>query len=522
MTNQETPSNQNQERFFKVDHLKQDLAGRSVRGGAVTMINQSGKFVLTLFSTAILARILSPADFGLLAMVISIIGFLMMFRDLGLSMATVQRAEINHKQVSTLFWVNVLIGAIIAVVTMAIAPVVGWFYEEPRLVPITLVLAGAFVLSGLSVQHQALLRRQMRFNAIAVIEIFSLILSITAAILAAFSGWGYWSLVIMHLVRESGNTLGVWLACGWKPGRPARRVGMRSLLVFGGHLTGFNVINFFARNLDKVFIGRFVGAGPLGLYAKAYQLLLLPVRQINLPLSSVAVPTLSRLQADPDRFRVYYRRGVMLTVAAGMPAVVFLFVAAEKAVLAILGPQWIDAVIMFRVLAPAAFVGTFNMATGWVFVSLGQTGRQLRWGIISALLSVLGFAVGIRWGVIGMAAAVSVAVCTLRLPGVIYCFQQAPLRVYDLLIALWRPAVSSLLAGGGLYLANRFVIPDGRLDLSSITPTGWEVGLGLLSDCGIYILLYVLIWIVTPGGRKSMRDIIHLARQLRPARQEGM
>jgi O-antigen/teichoic acid export membrane protein len=522
MTKIEMPKPPDEDRYFRVDHLREDLAGRSIRGGAITMLNQSGKFLLTLGSTAVLARILTPVDFGLLAMVVSIVGFLMMFRDLGLSMATVQRAEINHQQVSTLFWVNVLIGSIITVLTVAIAPMVGWFYKEPRLVPITLAFSGAFLLSGLSVQHQALLRRQMRFNVIAIVEIISLGLSIVAAILSAVSGLGYWSLVIMHLVREGFYSAGMWLACGWKPGRPARRVGVRSLLVFGGYLTGFNLINFFIRNMDNVIIGRFVGAQALGLYAKAYQLLLLPVRQINLPLSSVAVPTLSRLQDAPNRFRAYYQRGVMLTVTAGMPAVVFLFVTAEKAVLAILGPQWLDAVVLFRVLAPAAFVGTFNMATSWVFVSLARTARQLRWGVFSALLSVLGFAIGVHWGAIGVAAAVSLVICGLRLPGLIYCFKRTPLRLSDLAIALWRPAVCSVLAGCALYLIERFVLPGGRTGPGPALSSGAEAGLRILVDFGIYVLLYIGIWFSTPGGRRSMRDILNLARQLRPVRQEGM
>ncbi|UCG53776.1 MAG: lipopolysaccharide biosynthesis protein [Candidatus Latescibacterota bacterium] len=491
------------ERFLRVDHLGTDLRGRSVRGGAVTLGSQGGKFLLTLGSTAILARILTPEDFGLIAMVIVIIGFIGIFKDMGLAMATVQRAEINHGQVSTLFWLNLAISIGIMAITSALAPLLAAFYKEPRVTGITVVLAITIIFSGLTVQHQALLRRQMRFAALAVVEVSALLIGAAVAITCGLAGFRYWSLVILHVVREIVTMFGVWVLCGWRPGAPVRKSGVRSMIAFGAHLTGFNIVNYVARNVDKMLIGWYWGAAPLGLYNNAYRLLLLPIQQINVPLTSVAVPTLSRLQEQRERYRAYYRRGVLLTVAAGMPIVAFLFVAAEKAVLTFLGSQWLDAVAIFRAFGPAAFIGTFNVATGWVYVSLGTTRRQFAWGIFGSAVTVLAYVIALPWGPIGVAAAFSVTLVVLRFPSVVYCFRRSHLELSDLGVALWRPAMASLAAGGALFgLNTMFEIPV-------------PVGVGLALDFVFYAGLYLLVWLLLPGGRQSIRDILEIARDLR-------
>ncbi len=503
------PSASGPERYLRVDHLSADLRSRSVQGGAVTLASQGGKFLLTLGSTAILARLLTPGDFGLIAMVIIIIGFISIFKDMGLAMATVQRLEVNHAQVSTLFWANLGISVTIMACTAAISPLLAWFYKEPRVTMITLALAGTVLFSGLTVQHQALLRRQMRFAALAAVEITALLVGVIAAIACALAGLGYWSLVVLYIMREVSTTVGVWACCRWRPGMPVRHSGVRSMLSFGAHLTGFNIVNYFARNVDKMLIGWYWGASPLGLYTNAYRILLLPIQQINIPLTSVAVPALSRIQNQPERYRSYYRRGVLLTVAGGMPIVVFLFVAAEKAILTFLGSQWLDAVPIFQALGPAAFIGSFNVATGWVYVSLGTTRRQLSWGLFSSVLIALAYVIALQWGPIGVALSFSASLFVLWLPSVVYCFRRSPLRVRDLGIAIWRPAAASICAGLLLF------------GMGAILPFSLPTALSLVVDFVFYGVFYVISWIALPGGRQSARDITELIRDLKAAHPTG-
>lgn len=476
-----------------------------MRGGAVTILNQAIKFLLALGSTAVLARLLTPEDFGLLAMVMAVIGFIAIFKDMGLSMATIQRAEVSHAQVSTLFWLNVGVSALIMILVAALAPVLAWYYKEPRVLPMTLVLSGTVLFSGLIVQHQALLRRQMRFGDIAAIEITSLFLSLSAGIVSALAGMTYWSLVIIPIVREITTMLGVWIGCRWRPGMPARRSGVRSMVSFGAHLTGFNIVNYFARNLDKILIGRFWGAAPLGLYNKAYQLLLLPIQQINNPITGVAVPTLSRVQNDSARYRAYYRRGVFLTVSLGMPAVAFLFVEADKAILTVLGDQWLASIPIFRALGPAAFVGTFNMAAGWVYLSIGDTRRQFRWGMFGSAAIAAAFFFGVRWGPMGVALAYSGALIVLPPLAIAYCFRESPLRFFDFVVSVWRPGTAAIAAAVCLFGLDRWFLPTMRVEAA------------LVVDLFIYALLYALWWIGLPNGRRAARDVIDIAKHLRAA-----
>lgn len=499
----ETSLNLDPDQYFRTDGLASDLRTRSVRGGAASLIGQTCKFALSVGATAVLARILAPEDFGLLAMVLAVTVFVAFFRDLGLAMPTIQRREINHRQISTLFWVNAGFGVVLTLLVAGLAPVLAWFYGEPRLRGVTVLLAGAFVLGGLAVQHQALLRRQMRLAVLAAVEVLAVAAAAGAAILAAWLGAGYWALVILQLGMVAGLTAGAWIACRWRPGWPTRHAGVRSMLAFGGHVAGVNLLLAVVRNVDKILLGWKYAAATLGLYNVAYQLLLLPMAQINIPLTTVAIPALSRLQDDPQRYRLFYQKGIQLLCSLGMPVVVFMFVAADHLVLTVLGSQWMDSVSIFRVLAPAAFVGTFEVATAWVYVSLGQTHRQLRFAFVAAAVSLAAFAVGLHWGPLGVAAGLSVAVCTLRLPEIAYCLRTSPLKVRDLLSVLWRPALASATAGAALFLVNRLLA------------WGGAAVLGLLIDLVIYAVCYVVSWLLLPNGRQIVLETLRLAKDLR-------
>lgn len=457
-------------RHFATDHLLGDLKGRSVRGGAVTLSSQVIKFILQMGSTIVLARLLLPSDFGLVAMVTAITGFVAMFKDAGLSMATVQRREITHDQVSALFWLNVALSAAVTIVVAALAPLIAAFYSEPRLVWITLALAGTMLFGGFAAQHQALLQRQMRFRALAIIEISSMSGGIAAAIGMALSGSGYWSLIGMVGLTAALNALLVWVLCDWRPGRPKRGSGVGQMVRFGGGLTAFNFLNYFTRNADNVIVGFALGSGPLGVYSKAYNLLMLPIRQINAPVGSVMLPALSRLQNDSGRYHRAYLQAISAIAMVGMPIVVCAFVLADEAVELLLGPGWEQAAAVFRWLAPAAFFGTINVAPGWLCISLGRAGTQVRWAMVSAPLTVLAFLIGVRWGIVGVAAAFSGSWCLGLYIFITMACRRSPIRQMDIGRALLAPIAASAisLATGWAtrsLLADTSLLPIGRCAL---------------------------------------------------------
>jgi len=507
-----TPPTPDPDRYFRTDHIEADLKSRSVRSGVVTMTTQIAKFILNLGSTAVLARMLSPADYGLVAMVTTITSFVGNFKDLGLSQATVQRSEINHSQVSTLFWINVGFGSAIMVVVMILSPLIAMFYGDGRLTALAVLLSTGFFVGGLSVQHQSLLKRQMRFGDIAKIDLVSSIIGIGSGIVAALilpNEYEYWALAIMQVTVGIVTAVGSWLACGWRPGWFVRGAGVRSMLAFGGYLAGFNAINYFTRNADYILIGKFWGAIPLGLYTKAYNLLLLPITQINTPIGAVALPALCRLQDNPERYRSFYRMGLRLAVSLGMPVVAFLLVTADEVILLLLGEKWLSAVPIFQQLAIPSFLGTFNMATGWVYTSLGRTDRQFQVNVIISAITVASFAIGVRWGALGVATAFSCSVLITRIPSIIHCYRGTPLQLQDLWDAIGRPAMAAIAAGFVLAVVDRQLPPvTGEIPLIF-------VGLRLVGEAALYTLFYGGFWLAPPNGKQAISEMWQIRKTLK-------
>ena len=394
---------------LSTEHLHADLKGRSVRGGVLTLTSQGTQFVIQSVATVVLARLLTPADFGLVAMVTSITGLGSAFADLGLSEATIQRREISHAQVSALFWINIAVGLGLTALTAALSPILVWFYKEPRLRDITLVVSLTFLISGLRVQHDALLKRQMRFMAIAIRDIVSVAIAVPIAIVLALRGAGYWALVALPLVLNCTQMLLSWLMVRWTPGLPKRNAGVRSMVAFGGNVAASYFISTVNRSADNVLVGWYCGAGPLGLYSKAYNLLMLPVRQLSAPVGSVAVPAFSRIQSDPERFARYYLRLVNLIMWISAPVFGLLFVAARPVIVTVLGNQWHAAAPVFQILAISALGQLLLDSTIWLLVSRGQSKRLLRFLLVISPILIGSFAVGLPFGIKGVALSGSIA-----------------------------------------------------------------------------------------------------------------
>ena len=403
------------EQYLRTDYLLPDLRGRSVRSGAVALVSQGIGFIVQLASTMMLSRLLTPQDFGLIAMVTAITGFLSVFKDLGLATATIQRDDLTHAQVSALFWVNTGINALFMVATVAIAPVLAKFYSEPRLFWITIVTGLGFLLGGLIVQHQALLRRQMRFTMLASIDTAALAVGVTLAIITAWLRDGYWALVYLSLGMRLTTMLAVWWACRWRPGLPCWE-NTAGLLRFGGHLTVVEILMYLGRNIDNVLIGRSYGAEPLGQYSKAYSLLMLPFHQIAGPLVSISIPVLSRLRHEPARFR---KALLSLQQQVGLimiPLAAFMIATADWLVRIVLGPRWEEAGHLFAILGFAALTEGLGSAGICVLTTQGRTDRLLQWGILDTIITVLAIVAGLPWGPRGVAISYASTGLLIRTP----------------------------------------------------------------------------------------------------------
>ena len=354
--------------IFDRDAASSDFARKSVRSGAVALTSQATQFALQFAGTVILARLLTPDDFGLVSMATAVVLFAQVLRDAGLYTATVQAGSISQQQVSALFWVNVLISALLGGCLLALAPAVASFFHQPELVGVTAVLAAAFLLGGFATQHQALLNRNMMFRSLAVIQAGSQLTYLIAAIALAFAGFGYWALVYGTIASALMGLCLALLLCRWRPGRPRITVGAGAMLRFGGHVLGYNVVTYFARNADSILIGRALGADALGLYSRAYNLFMMPLLNIGNPLQQVGLPALSQLAEWPDRFARYYLKLLGFVALFTVPIAAVCIIEGAFLVRLLLGPQWMGAVPVFRLLALAGLiqpaVATYGSCSG--------------------------------------------------------------------------------------------------------------------------------------------------------------
>jgi PST family polysaccharide transporter len=434
----------------------------------------------------VLARLLSPEDFGLQGMVVVVIGFLGLFRDAGLGMATVQRLEVTHEQTSTLFWINVAIGAILATLCAALAPVLVAFYHEPRLYWVAVVSGATFMFNGLAAQHGALLQRGMRFVTLAKIDVLSLAVGSGTGVVMALLGYRYWSLVGMAMANSIVGAAAVLLAVRWVPGPPRRRSGIRSMLHFGGLATCNSFVVFLAWNAEKLLLGRFWGADALGLYGRAYQLVTLPVQQLNTAVTGVAFPALSRIQHDAERLARSFLRGYSLLISSTIPITITCALFAEEIVRIVLGAKWMEAAPIFRLLAPVALVFAVANPLSWLVMSTGRAGRALSMSTATTPLVIVGIVLGLSHGPKGVALGYSSALMLLLIPIAAWSKHGTGITWADLWGATKPPFLSGLLAGAAGLLVKLTL--GGRLAPILYLMVGLAVVLGIYA----WVLLIVM------------------------------
>ena len=457
----------------------------SVRSGAIVLLGQVSGAGLQLGTTIVLARLLSPADYGLQTMVLSMINFLTLFRDAGLSSAAIQRENLTHEQASTLFWINSAVGFALAALSGIMAPVLASFYRDPRLFWVTIASSVVFIFNGIATQHHALLDRSLRFGASVKIAMFSGVAGTAVAIVMAERGFGYWALIGQNIVIPVVDLAAVWIALPWVPGRPRGGSDIYSMLRFGGTVSLNSVVVYFAYNTEKILLGRYWGATALGIYGRAYQLISLPVQQLLSSISSVSFPVLSRMQNDLDRLRRSYLKFHAATVSITIPAVVSCALFSNEIVRVLLGPKWVDAGVVLRLLAPTFLVLAAINPLSWYLRAVGWVGRNLRIAFILAPVVILGVAAGIQRGPMGVAAGYSIAMVVLAGPLVAWAKYRTVITTSDFLGCIQPPLVSSV-AGGAF----------GILFKMACAPTLPKIGLltgELVVFFGVYAAVLLLV-----------------------------
>jgi PST family polysaccharide transporter len=473
-----------------------NLKGKTIRGGFLAICSQPVKFLFRTVSLVLLARILVPEEFGLVGMVTAVTGVIGMFKDAGLSAITVQRPVITDEQVSTLFWINMAVGAILVGLSISLAPVLVSFYREPRLFWVTVALGSGFIFNAAATQHQALLRRHMRYAELVGIDVISLLVSVAVGIAMAVGGFGYWSLVGMQVVLPVANAVFVWVAFPWIPGLPRRNIGIRSMLNFGGTVTLNSLVIYLAYSADKILLGRYWGPAALGTYGRSFQLFNMPIDQLNGANDWVAFPVLSRLQGDPDRFRKYFLKGYSLVLALTIPFVIGCAVFAEEMIIVLLGPKWKDAAAILRLLTPTGLAFALINPFGPLLMARGQVGRSLKMALVIAPVLITGYVAGLRYGPEGVALGSSAGMTLLIVPMIAWAKHGTSISTRDIFRSLRQPFLSGVVAAVATLLFKYYFGPT------------WSPYASLLVGGSVLIVSYLWLLLYIMGQKDMYLDLL--------------
>lgn len=450
------------------------LQQRAASGVKWSTVSQAGRQVMQLATTLVLARLLSPDDFGLASMALVVVGFVLLFKDLGTAAAIIQRRELSPELLSSVFWVNVLFGALASAAIFAAAPLLAAFYREPQVTPLIQALSVSFLLSSLGVLQQALLERDLAFDRLAKAELAAVVAGALGGIGGALAGAGVWSLVVQSILMAGVTSLMLWLSARWRPRLYCSWREIRPLLGYSLNLVGFNTFNYLARNADYLLIGRFLGAAPLGYYTLAYRIMLYPIQNIAAVIGRVVFPVFAQVQDDHGRFRQGYLRVIGMIALVTFPLMLGLLLLSEPLVAALFGPQWAPVATLLMIFAPLGLAQSIGTTVGTIYQAKGRTDLLLYWGVASGLCVVTAVALGLRWGVLGVAGAYAAASFLLAYPSFAIPLRLIDLPTLELGRALWRPCASALVMAAGL-LALRLALPAGiapELVLAILVPAG--------------------------------------------------
>jgi PST family polysaccharide transporter len=469
-----------------------ELKRKSFRGGLAFAIAQGCQILVQIASTVILARLLTPADFGLAAMVVPFAVAIAVVSDLGLGQAVVQRKDLTYQHLSNLFWVSLAFHVVLLVVFLPLTPLVGWFYGRPELTTVALVYCSLFLINGLGALHRAVQTRRLQFARLGMFRLWASLFGTIVGIFIAAEWHTYWALVAIPI---AGSIMGLalsWLGSGWRPGLPDRRVDVRSMIGFGGNVATVRLLNFVSSNADTVMIGKVWGEVLLGYYDRAYRLMVTPTSLIIAPLGNMAPTVFARLFDKPQSYRRAVLGLIRLVLLAAIPAMTFAVVKAPELIPLVYGDAWDQVIPIFQAFGVAALLRFLMVMLEWLFIAEDRTREFRTWAIIRTILIIGSFAVGLPWGGLGVAAAYAATLLVVMLPVLaIMVTRRSHIRLADiaLTIALFLPGT---------------VLAIGAMTVLSLR-TAWPDWLTLLVCLALsYGTIWAAAWLF-PAGRLSFR-----------------
>lgn len=375
--------------YFEDLEASADLGRLARRGGVAAAAGVYGNGILQIAGVVILARLLSPEDFGLAAIVLVLTQFAPLLIDFGTGDATIQKSKISHSQASALFWLNSGIGLAVAAGLAACSPLIAWMYHEPRLQSVALCSAITFVFTGISSQHLSLLRRSMQFVAIAKIQLLSALAGLALAVLLATSGYGYWALVLRPILGAACIAAGAWLVCKWRPGLPVFDAEVKSMIRFGMHVLGFSITTTMTGIADRIALGLFYPPREVGYYQNARNMFDNAFSAPIVQLHGVGSAGLSKLRSHPDALRQKYEATLSTLAFFVMPTAGVISVTGQDVAVILLGEKWRVSGLLLSIMALRGMVEFIEMSQGWLHVSGGRPDRWKNSGFVSGIVRVI-------------------------------------------------------------------------------------------------------------------------------------
>lgn len=471
---------------------------RTITGVSWSLLGQVGGQALAFLFGAILAHLLSPREFGLIAMITVFTGFASVFTELGLGAALVQKQDVTERHLSSVFWVNAAAGSVLTALLIWAAPWVGQFYGEPILEDLTVIVAVVFFIKSLGIVQKTIFQKTIDFRVLSLIDLAAVLTGGATAVVMAWKGWGVWSLVARSILNALVTTLALWSVSVWHPRWLFDWRAFKELIGFSMSLVGERSLNYWVRNIDDILVGKVIGSDGLGVYSRAYKVMLFPLQNVTRVIERVMFPSLSSIQGEKARVKRIFIQMMRSIAFVTFPLMWGLIVTTDSFVLVVFGPGWSAIVPVLKILALVGLVQSVSSLVGSLFLSQGRADLPLKLGLFTKPLIIVGIVTGLQWGVTGVAAGFGLGVSISQYINLRFAGQLVDLRYGEIVRALrgvfmCSVAMAGIVAGVGYFL-----------------PSEWPAVLTLVTKVSVGVIAY---WLLVAGfGIVAYKEAIRLLR----------
>lgn len=474
-----------------------EFRSRTISGISWSVVSQVGAQALMFLTTVVLARLLSPREFGLLAMITVITSFAKVFADMGFSSALVQKQDVRPEHWSSVFWLNLGIGLLLTLIFMMGAPILAHFYSEPMLFPLTLFISTNFLIGSLTIVQKTMMIKSLDFRSLSVVDITAMAISGIVAIMMAYAGAGVWSLAVQAVLLSVVSAILLWKLAKWRPSFIFEWAAIKDLLGFSLSLFGSTLLNYWVRNLDYLLIGRFIGSQSLGVYRNAYQVMLFPLANVSRVISRVMFPSLSLVQQDKARVKHLFLRMTRTIALVTFPMMTGLFVVVEPFVLTLFGSQWSAMIPILQIFCLVGLMQSLGTLNGNLYLSQGRADLQFRVGLFLKMNGILGIVIGLRWGALGVAIGYATASLINSFPSFFFAGRLVNLTYWE----VWRRLLGTLTCA--------LIMAAAVWGLGLLLPAQWSNWLRLAVQVLLGMLLYsALVHFFRVQAYVEMRELL--------------